>query len=102
MMPINPETKPAVNILQLLKKGAILLDVRTQEEFVGNHLEGAVNIPLSEIEESLALIRKWERPVVVYSAKDQRSRQAAIKLHNHGIPAFDAGPMDSLRELLIG
>ena len=97
MMPINPRAKPAVNLARLLKEGVILLDVRTEEEFVGCHLDGAVNIPFEDIEANLPTISRWKRPVIVYGADDQRSLQAVIKLHNHGIAAYDGEAMEKLR-----
>ena len=36
------------------KKSAVLLDVRTPEEFADKHLEGALNVPVAELEGRLA------------------------------------------------
>jgi len=102
MMPINPKTVDAPNVRELLKKGAVLLDVRTHEEFVGCHLPHAINIPIEDLLQQLPVIRSWQRPVVVYSADDQRSRRALVKLHNHGIPSVDAGSLEALRPRLAG
>lgn len=33
-----------------INNGALLLDVRTKEEYVAGHVEGAVNIPVSDLE----------------------------------------------------
>ena len=38
---------------QWVEAGAMLVDVRTPEEFAARHLEGAVNIPLNELPERL-------------------------------------------------
>ena len=38
---------------QYLLEGALLVDVRTAEEYRGGHLTGAVNIPLDELSEKL-------------------------------------------------
>lgn len=100
MMPINPKSGPQLNVLRLLERGAVLLDVRTREEFVGFHLPDAVNIPFEDLDRQLPTIRAWGRPVLVYSAADQRSRRALTKLHHNGIVAFDAGSLDQLRRLL--
>lgn len=97
MMPINPKSRTTLDIPKLLERGAVLVDVRTLEEFVGYHLRDAVNIPFEDLDQYLDAIRSWRRPVVVYSADDQRSRRALIKLHNHGITAYDAGSVEELR-----
>jgi rhodanese-related sulfurtransferase len=100
MMPIHPKTKRMPDLLPLLQEGAVLLDVRTEEEFVGCHIEGAVNIPLQELDRSLSIVREWKRPVVVYGADDQRSSRAVTKLRNHGITAFDGGSREELLRLI--
>src|SRR6185503_20253600 len=35
----------------LLEKGAVMIDVRTPEEFEAGHLKGAVNVPLKQMKE---------------------------------------------------
>lgn len=100
MMPISPRTKKPVNFRSLLHRGAVLLDVRTKEEFAGRHLPGAVNIPYEDIDQNIDAIKAWDKSVLVYGARDQRSLLAMRKLNNHGICAFNAGSRDCLRELL--
>lgn len=102
MMPISPKSSTKLDIPKLLERGAVLVDVRTLEEFVGYHLPDAVNIPFDDLDQHLDAIRSWGRPVIVYSADDQRSRRALTKLHNHGIAAFDAGSVEELRLSLAG
>ena len=80
----------------LLRRGAILLDVRTHEEFVGWHLRGAVNIPAEELDNRLETLARWDTPLLVYSGKDKRSYRAARKLRLHGLEAYDAGEARSL------
>ena len=64
-----------------------LVDVRTQEEYDAGHLFGAVNIPLSEIQENLdawAPHLPTDIPLIVYCKRGARSASAAQIL-------FDAG-----------
>jgi len=35
---------PGINYAELVKEGAIILDVRSKGEFAGGHIKGAVNI----------------------------------------------------------
>ena len=51
----------------LVAEGATLVDVRTSMEWDGGHLEGAVLIPVSELQGRLAEIPR-NHPVVVYCA----------------------------------
>ena len=61
---------------KMVDEGALLLDVRTVEEFSERHIEGAVNIPVQELEKRLAEVGNKQRPVVVYCRSGKRSEQA--------------------------
>lgn len=47
----------SVNLAELIKKGAFLVDVRTSGEFAGGSVKGAVNIPLDAIASNLKSLR---------------------------------------------
>lgn len=70
---------------ELLDSGGefTLLDVRSRDEFENCHLEGALNVPLAELENHLDRIPR-ERPVVVYCACGSRSLIAARRLEQLG------------------
>jgi len=50
--------KPAVNFSQLIKDGAIIIDVRTKGEFSTGAIKGAKNIPLDTLLNSIGKIDK--------------------------------------------
>ena len=60
--------------------GAILLDVRTKEEFSGGHIEGAVNLPLDRITQAEELFPNFSAPLYVYCRSGARSSQATAML----------------------
>ena len=64
-------------------RGYVLLDVRSQEEFVENHIEGAKNIPLPLLEEKSKEL-KQERPILCICLSGVRSAKAAVLLENLG------------------
>lgn len=68
----------------LARPDALLLDVRTPGEFSGGHLEGAVNVPVQELEQRLAEVGPTDRPVVVYCRSGVRSARAAGLLEAAG------------------
>lgn len=72
---------------ELVAKGALLLDVRTTQEFAGGHLPGAVNIPVQDLDRRLSEVGAKERPVVVYCRSGQRSARAARMLKGAGYQA---------------
>jgi phage shock protein E len=79
---------------QLVSAGAVLLDVRTPEEFSGGHLDGARNIPVDEVSQRLAEIPR-DKTVVVYCRSGARSARAAGVLRRAGYQARDLGPMSA-------
>jgi rhodanese-related sulfurtransferase len=50
----------------LLQRGAQLLDVLDEDDFEHDHLPGAINIPLKELNSATASRLDRTRPVVVY------------------------------------
>jgi len=67
-----------------LVDGAAALDVREAAEFAAGHIEGAVHVPLGDLEGRLDEVPR-DRPVVVYCAHGERSTSAASILERHGI-----------------
>lgn len=71
---------------QMLEESeAILLDVRTMEEYEENHIEGAVLIPDYEIKEKAAeMLPEKDALILVYCRSGNRSRTAAKELVEMG------------------
>jgi phage shock protein E len=67
-----------------IKKGAVVVDVRTIEEYAAWHFDGSVNIPLLEIEDKIHLFGNKENSIVVYCRKGNRSGTAKTILEKHG------------------
>ncbi|XXF78369.1 rhodanese-like domain-containing protein [Myxococcaceae bacterium GXIMD 01537] len=67
-------------------RGAVLLDVRTPDEFRQGHPEPARNIPLQELPQRLAELGPPGTPVVVYCQAGGRSTRAADLLRASGYP----------------
>lgn len=67
----------------LVEGGAFIVDVREADEYELSHLNGAVNIPLSEIRGRMDEIPK-DRPVYVHCRSSQRSYYALCALKGNG------------------
>lgn len=78
-----------------VQAGAVLLDVRTKEEFAGGHLDGAKNIPVQVLANQLKSVGKKGEKVVVYCRSGGRSGQAASLLKAAGFEVCDLGPMSA-------
>ena len=64
--------------------GAVLLDVRTEEEYRDGHIEGSVNIPLDRISSVENLVKDKSIPLYVDCLSGGRSRQAVAYLKQIG------------------
>lgn len=64
--------------------GALLLDVRTPEEYRGGHLPGSQNVPLSSLDKVRRVAENKSTPLFVYCHSGARSRQAAAILGGMG------------------
>lgn len=65
-------------------KGAILLDVRTEDEYRAGHIGGSRNIPVEKIKNAENLLHDKAAPVFVYCQSGSRSRTAASQLKKMG------------------
>ena len=65
-----------------------LLDVRTAEEFAGDHLDGFANIPLDELREHLKALDR-SKPVYVICQSGLRSYIACRILAGHGFSCYN-------------
>ncbi|MHB1135427.1 MAG: rhodanese-like domain-containing protein [Coriobacteriia bacterium] len=79
------------DVAKLSNEGARIIDVRTTAEFTGAHIEGAENVPLSDLPQAAG---GWDRaqPVLVYCAVGDRSSSAAELLQSMGFErVYDLG-----------
>ena len=68
-----------------VNKNTILLDVRSPQEFKEEHLKGAINIPLYELEQCYSSkLKNKETIIVVYCKSGIRSKNAIKKLKKYG------------------
>jgi phage shock protein E len=70
-------------VLEKIKAGAKIVDVRSQGEFRGGAYPGAVNIPVQELDRRTGELPK-DRPIVVYCASGMRSASAERLLRAKG------------------
>ncbi len=79
------------------KKGALLLDVRSAEEFASGHIDGAVNVPVQVLPEKLSTLPATkDQDIVVYCRSGARSAKAARLLKDAGFTKVqDLGGMSN-------
>ena len=64
----------------------VVVDVRTQSEYEAGHIDGAVNVPITELKSRLASLQlKKDRPVVAVCRSAHRSIPAVRLFKKSGI-----------------
>lgn len=69
---------------ELFKQGAFMLDVRQPEEWAQGHIDGAILIPLGELESRISEI-PTDRDVLIICRSGNRSTQARELLRSAGL-----------------
>ncbi|MBQ8237198.1 MAG: rhodanese-like domain-containing protein [Oscillospiraceae bacterium] len=64
--------------------GAVLLDVRTPQEYREGHIPGSKNVPLQQLDKISAVADNKDTPLFVYCYSGSRSRQASAMLQHMG------------------
>ena len=65
---------------------AVLLDVRTPQEYRSGHVPGSQNLPLQSLDRITNIVNNRNIPLFVYCQSGGRSRQAAAILQQMGYP----------------
>ncbi len=65
------------------KKGAVILDVRTDREYSEGHIPGSVHVPLTEVGTRVKKLKK-DKEIVVYCQHGNRSIWAIKRLMGMG------------------
>ena len=80
------ETKISnIHLQDMIKEGAILLDVRSPQEYEEGHLENAIIIPFYEIEKKINDIsHDKSKVIIVYCNTGHRSKKAQKVLQKMG------------------
>lgn len=77
-----------INIKELYefeRKGAIVIDVRSPQEYKEGHLNGAISLPEYEIKENVETILKNKKEIIiVYCSSGSRSKKAQKELIEMG------------------
>ena len=67
-----------------IKDNAIIIDVKDKNEYLINHLEGAINIPINNIVSILNIVKDKNKKIIVYCSNGKRSYIACKSLINLG------------------
>ncbi len=87
---------PKVDFKALAAAGAVIIDVRTPEEFRAGHIKQSVNIPLQVITGKIADLKKKNKPIIAVCRSGARSGTAVGILKNAGMEAYNGGAWNAL------
>ncbi len=89
------------NLKSALKKGAIIVDVRTGTEYDRGHVPDAFNIPVDRIKASANRLKEANRPVIVCCSSGDRSSTAVQQLKAKGLKnVYNGGNWENLLKLI--
>jgi len=87
-------------IIDAIRDGAILVDVRTPAEFAEGSAKGAINIPLDRVEQQLEQFR-GHKNIIVFCRSGARSNEAkSILEENNFENVFNGGSWQNVNQLL--
>jgi len=91
---------PKADLGELIRKGALILDVRTPGEYAGGHVKGSVNIPLNLVDASIEKLKKKNQVIITCCASGMRSASARNILLANGIEAHNGGSWQNVQRYI--
>jgi phage shock protein E len=82
---------PQVDYPNLVKQGAIILDVRSKNEYAGGHIKGSINIPVDILPNNLHRLSDKAKPIITCCASGMRSGVAKNILKSKGYTVYNGG-----------
>lgn len=80
----------------LLERGTVI-DVRSPQEYAGEHYPNAINIPLEQVPGKVNEFKNMPKPIVMYCRSGNRSGMAVTMLRQAGITdVVNGGALDAL------
>ncbi|WP_042721751.1 rhodanese-like domain-containing protein [Flavobacterium sp. B17] len=74
----------------LVKQGAVIVDVRSKSEYAGGHIKNSINIPVDQLEKNLSKLNK-DKTIITCCASGMRSASAKNILQNNGFKSVHNG-----------
>ncbi len=80
-----------VDYTKLLEEGAVIIDVRSPNEFASGCIPGSENIPLETLGTRVKQLKLLAVPIITVCASGMRSGVAKTRLKAAGIEAYNGG-----------
>jgi phage shock protein E len=79
-----------VDLAQLIKDGAVIVDVRSKAEFATGHVKGSINIPLEQVGTNVDKLKAYNH-VITCCRSGNRSGMAKRTLESKGLKNVSNG-----------
>jgi rhodanese-related sulfurtransferase len=90
---------PQIDYAELVKQGAIIIDVRSAGEFAGGHIKGSINIPVDKLINDLSKLKDKSKAIITCCASGMRSASAKNILISNGYSeVYNGGQWMSLQD----
>ena len=90
--------RPKIDFAKLVQEGALIVDVRTIDEYRAGHLDTSRNIPLDQIKNEINTLKKSGKPVITVCRSGNRSGIAKSILKSAGVEAYNGGAWTNLKK----
>ena len=87
----------SVNYTELIENGALVIDVRSPQEFKSGHAKKSKNIPLNNLKSKTASLKGKE--IILVCKSGGRAGMAKSLLRKEGITAHNLGPWQRAQNL---
>ena len=87
-------------LVDAIKEGAFLVDVRTPAEFSSGSVKGAVNIPLDSLHSQLAKFKNKKNIVVFCRSGGRSSHAKSLLAQNSFENVINGGTWQNVRDIL--
>jgi len=89
---------PKVDYAELVKQGAVILDVRSKGEFAGGNVNGSMNIAVEQLSNNLNKLKDKNQTIITCCASGMRSASAKSILKANGFKnVYNGGGWMSLK-----
>jgi len=87
-------------IRNYLANEAIIIDVRSKNEWKSGHIEGAFHIEMASVPYQINMIKAQDKPVIAVCVSGVRSGEIVQYLLAQGIDAVNGGSWQNVQELM--
>ncbi|MDP4264598.1 MAG: rhodanese-like domain-containing protein [Bacteroidota bacterium] len=88
------------DLKKLYQEGAVIIDVRTPQEYKSGHIKGSINVPLQGLSKETGKLAKMNKPVITCCLSGGRSSAAKRILSARGIEVYNGGGWQGLQSKL--